>query len=108
MVLTKLDVLDTLDEIPVCVAYKIDGATINEMPATSRALAKIVPVYTTMPGWKTSTKGTADWNKLPSAARAYVEFLECESGVEAGCISTGPERNETICRPGSRFEALTT
>src|ERR1019366_5490263 len=52
LVVTKLDVLDTLDEIPVCVAYKIDGVVTNEMPATSRALAKISPVYTTLPGWK--------------------------------------------------------
>jgi adenylosuccinate synthase len=108
MVVTKLDVLDTLDEIPVCVAYKIDGVVTNEMPATSRALAKISPVYTTLPGWKTSTKGISDWNKLPTAARAYLDFIQAESGVEAGCISTGPERNETIRRPGSRFEALTT
>ncbi|HWE52729.1 MAG TPA: adenylosuccinate synthase [Bryobacteraceae bacterium] len=108
MVLTKLDVLDSLDEIPVCVAYTIDGVRTNEMPATSRALAKISPIYTTLPGWKSSTKGISDWKELPTAARAYIDFIEAESGVEAGCISTGPERNETIRRVGSRFQSLTT
>ncbi len=107
MVVTKLDVLDQLDEIPVCVAYTIGGTETREMPATSRELARITPVYEMLPGWKVPTKGISDWAKLPVKAREYLEFLERETGVEAGCISTGPERNETIRRPGSRFEALT-
>jgi adenylosuccinate synthase len=107
MVLTKLDVLDALDEIPVCVAYKIDGATTCEIPATWRELAKAEPVYERLPGWKTSTKGVCEWGDLPAAAQEYLVFLERHSGVEVGCISTGPERNETIRRAGSRFAALT-
>jgi len=107
IVVTKLDVLDELDEIPVCVGYKLDGKATEEMPATWRQLARIEPVYKKLPGWKTSTRGVSDWNKLPATARAYLDFLEAETGIEVGCISTGPERNETIRRPGSRFEALT-
>ena len=107
MVMTKLDVLDALDEIPVCVAYKIDGAATCEIPATWRELAKAEPVYERLPGWKTSTKGICGWDDLPAAAREYVLFLERQSGVEVGCISTGPERNETVHRAGTRFAALT-
>jgi adenylosuccinate synthase len=107
MVLTKLDVMDELDEIPVCVAYKIDGATTCDMPATHRELAKAVPVFETLPGWKTSTKGISEWSELPPAAQRYILFLEAQSGVEAGCISTGPERTETVQRAGTRFARLT-
>ena len=107
MVVTKLDVLDELDEIPVCVAYRIDGATTCEIPATWRELDKAEPVYERLPGWKTPTKGISEWTDLPKAAQDYLLFLERQSGVEVGCISTGPERNETIRRNGSRFAALT-
>jgi adenylosuccinate synthase len=107
MVVTKLDVLDELEEIPVCVGYKIGGSTTSEMPATVRELAKAEPVYKTLPGWKSSTEGIADWDRLPSAARDYVIFLEEQTGVEVGCVSTGPERNQTVRRPNSRFSAAT-
>ena len=107
MVLTKLDVMDELEEIPVCVAYRIDGETSCEIPATCRELAKVEPVYERLPGWKTSTKGMSRWEELPAAAQQYLLFLENKSGVEVGCISTGPERTETIVRPGTRFAELT-
>jgi len=107
MVVTKLDVLDELDEIPVCVGYKIGGVMASEMPATVRELAKAEPVFEVMPGWKSSTEGISDWEKLPAAAQEYVMFLEDQTGVEAGCISTGPERNQTVRRKGSRFEEIT-
>jgi adenylosuccinate synthase len=107
MVVTKLDVMDELAEIPVCVAYKIDGVVTTEMPATVRELAKAEPVYEVLPGWQSSTEGISDWNKLPAAAQKYVTFLEELTGVEAGCISTGPERTQTVRRPGSRFEKIT-
>ena len=108
MVVTKLDVLDELEEIPVCVAYKIDGRTQREMPATVRELAKAEPVFDVLPGWKTSTEGISNWDKLPAAAQEYVMFLEEQTGVEAGCISTGPERNQTVRRKDSRFAEATT
>jgi adenylosuccinate synthase len=107
MVLTKLDVMDELDEIPVCVAYRIEGKATCEIPATHRELAKVEPVFERLPGWKTSTKGISKWEDLPEAARQYVLFLERQTGIEAGCISTGPERTETILRSGSRFSELT-
>ena len=107
MVVTKLDVLDGLDQIPVCVGYKIDGKTTTEMPATVRELAKAEPVYEVLPGWMSSTEGISEWDKLPAAAQKYVTFLEEQTGVEAGCISTGPERTQTVRRPGSKFEKIT-
>ena len=65
------------------------------------------PFTSGSPGWKTIHKGMSDWADLPAAAQQYLLFLERQSGVEVGCISTGPERNETIRRAGSRFAALT-
>jgi adenylosuccinate synthase len=106
LMITKLDVLDSLDEIPVCVGYKLRGQEIHEMPATYRALEAIEPVYKNMPGWKTSTRGIPTFEALPERARAYLNFLEERSGVEIGGVSTGPERNETILRPGSKMDKL--
>jgi adenylosuccinate synthase len=107
MVVTKLDVLDELDEIKVCTAYRIDGQEVREMPATVRLLGRVEPVYRTLPGWRCKTEGISQWDELPAAARTYLEFLEEQTGVEAGCISTGPERMQTILRAGSRFEQAT-
>jgi adenylosuccinate synthase len=106
LMITKLDVLDHLDEIPVCVGYRLNGADVLEMPATYRALEAIEPVYEMMPGWRTSTRGIARFDELPDKARAYLRFLEETAGVEVGGVSTGPERNETIIRAGSKFERL--
>ncbi len=106
LVITKLDVLDILEEIPVCTGYRLAGAEIDEMPATYRALEAIDPVYTMLPGWCTSTRGIARYEDLPELARSYLKFLEDHTGVEVGGISTGPERNETIIRPGSKLERL--
>ncbi len=102
----KLDVLDLLDEIPVCIRYRLHGAEVTEMPATYRALEAVEPVYEMMPGWHTSTRGIARFDELPAEARAYLRFLEERTGVEVGGVSTGPERNETIIRGGSKLERL--
>lgn len=106
LIMTKLDVLDELDEIPVCIAYKIDGKDTGEMPATYRGMQAIKPVYQTLPGWKSSTRGIDSYDALPEKARRYIEFLEQRTGVEVGCVSTGPERNETMVRRGSTLEKL--
>jgi adenylosuccinate synthase len=98
MVVTKLDVLDELEQIPVCVAYRIGGRTTCEMPATVRELAKAEPVFETLPGWRSSTEGMSDWDALPEKAKQYLMFLEEKSRLEIGVISTGPERNQTIRR----------
>jgi adenylosuccinate synthase len=106
LVVTKLDVLDEFDQIPVCVAYRIGGREVTEIPPTVAEVEKIVPVYECMPGWSSSTFGIDSYDDLPSRAKDYLAFLERRTGVEAGCISTGPERNQTIVRPGSRLEKL--
>ncbi|MEP6922435.1 MAG: adenylosuccinate synthase [bacterium] len=94
--LTKLDVLDTLDEIKVCTGYKLDGRACDSLPAVAQDLRRVEPVYATLPGWKSSTVGTTEMNALPANARRYVEFLSEQIGVEIGLVSTGPERSQTI------------
>jgi adenylosuccinate synthase len=94
--LTKLDVLDALDEIKVCTGYTLDGRACESFPAVSQDLRRVEPVYATLPGWKTSTEGITDLDALPAAARRYIEFLSTEIGVEIGLVSTGPERGQTI------------
>jgi len=93
---TKLDVLDELAEIPVCVGYKIDGKTTEEMPAQGCGYDKIECVYEKMPGWKTSTEGITRMDKLPQAARNYLAFLEKQAGAKIGMVSTGPDRDQTM------------
>jgi len=94
--LTKLDVLDTLDELKVCTGYRLDGRTCDSLPAVSTDLRRVEPVYETLPGWKSPTEGVTDIGRLPRAARDYVEFLSAQIGVEIGLVSTGPERDQTI------------
>jgi len=96
LVVTKLDVLDELAEIPICVGYKIGGKMTAEIPAHARGFENIECVYHTMPGWRSSTQGITQMEKLPKAARAYLAFLEKESGARVGMVSTGPGREETI------------
>ena len=89
LVVTKLDVLDELAEIPVCVGYKINGKETDEAPAQDSGYAEIECVYRKMPGWRTSTQGITKLEKLPKAAREYLDFLEKESGARIGMVSTG-------------------
>jgi adenylosuccinate synthase len=96
LVVTKLDVLDELAEIPVCVAYKIDGKKTTEIPAQDSGFNKIEPIYEKMPGWRTSTQGVTNLKDLPKGARDYLAFLEKESGARIGMVSTGPERDQTM------------
>ena len=106
LIITKLDVLDQLEEIPVCVRYRLNGSDICEMPATFRMLEAVEPVFEKLPGWRTSTRGIDRYEQLPQRARDYLRFLEERTGVEVGAVSTGPERNETMIRKGSRLENL--
>lgn len=103
--LTKLDVLDALEEIKVCVGYEIDGKRIDTFPAVSLDLAKIKPIYETLEGWKSDTVGITKIEDLPAKAREYVEFLSNSIGVEIGLISTGPERDQTIILQDSVMES---
>jgi len=103
--LTKLDVLDALDEIKICIGYEVDGKRIDTFPAVSNDLRKIKPVYETLAGWNSETLGVTSFEELPDNARKYVEFLSTQVGVEIGLISTGPERDQTIIMRGSTMES---
>ena len=96
LVVTKLDVLDELAEIPVCVGYKINGKETAEIPAHASGYDGIECIYRTMPGWRTPTQGITEFEKLPKAAREYLDFLEKESGARVGMVSTGPGREQTM------------
>ncbi len=106
LIITKLDVLDDLDSIPVCVAYRVDGKVVDSMPATEREIEAIEPVFEKLPGWKSRTRGVSRWDGLPARAKDYLKFLESSTGVEVGCVSTGPERNQTMVLPGSKMARL--
>jgi adenylosuccinate synthase len=106
LVVTKLDVLDEFETIPVCVGYRLGGCEIGEMPPGVAELASIEPIYECLPGWKTPTFGMTCYDQLPARAKDYLAFLEEQAGVEIGSISTGPERNQTIVRPESRLAKL--
>ncbi len=99
LVVTKLDVLDTLREIPVCTAYRIDGKITDTIPADVRGLESIEPILTVMKGWDKPTENVRSFDALPSAAKEYLKFLEAESGAKIGMISTGPDRDQTIVLP---------
>ncbi len=99
LVVTKLDVLDELEEIPICIGYEINGKISDEIPADVQGLEAIKPVYTRLKGWRQSTEGIAEYDKLPQAARDYLAFQERESGAKIGMISTGPDRDHTIVLP---------
>ena len=106
LIITKLDVLDTLDEIPVCVSYEYEGASFDEMPPEAEVLGRVCPIYRTFPGWKQSTFGLTRYSDLPQQARFYLEFIRDQVGVEIAVISTGPEREQSIILPGTRLEKL--
>jgi adenylosuccinate synthase len=96
LALTKLDVLDDLDEIKICVAYKINGAQTDQVPYDANRMAEAEPVYETMPGWNERTVGISRFADLPEKAQTYIRRLEELSGAPFAFISTGAERNETI------------
>jgi len=99
LVVTKMDVMDECAEIPVCTGYKIDGKVTDVIPADVRGFKAIHPIYTTLPGWKCSTEGITEYDKLPKRAQEYLQFIERESGARIGMISTGPDRVQTITLP---------
>jgi adenylosuccinate synthase len=94
--ITKLDVLDGMDEIKVCTSYRLDGRAVDLIPTGAEAVARCTPVYETMPGWKDSTVGARSFDALPANARAYLKRIEALTGVPIAMVSTGPDRDETI------------
>ena len=94
--LTKLDVLDELDEIKMCIAYNLNGKKIDYLPAAVNDQLKVKPVYKIFKGWKSSTKGIKEFNKLPEKAKIYIKELENFIQAKVSSISTSPERDDTI------------
>ena len=94
--LTKLDVLDELDEIKMCIQYELDGKKIDYLPAAVEDQVKIKPVYKVFPGWKSSTNGIQEFEKLPDNAKIYIQAIENFIEAKISSISTSPERQDTI------------
>ena len=98
IVLTKLDVLDELDELKICIGYRINGKKFDYLPFGEDLQSKAKPIYKKIKGWKKSTYGLTKWSDLPSAAKNYIKTIEKIIGVDIAIISTGPERSQTIDR----------
>jgi adenylosuccinate synthase len=98
LALTKLDVLDGVETLEICTAYKCSSRTLTEFPSDLSQLAGSTPVYESMPGWKAPTKGIRRYEDLPESARKYIARLEEVSGVRVAIVSTGSERDDTILR----------
>ena len=107
LALTKLDVLDDLDELKVCTAYRVGGEESRDFPADRQALADAQPVYRTVKGWQCSTVGILDEADLPPAARDYVALIEDAIEAPVGLVSTGPRREETLLRDDPALARLT-
>ena len=92
-----MDVLDGMDEVKICTAYKMKDGSIRQLPPLSaHEYEGITPVYESMPGWKESTFGVTKWEDLPVNAQKYIKRLEELSGAKVAILSTGPERDQTI------------
>jgi len=98
IVLTKLDVLDDLNEIKICVGYNIGGKKYDYLPFNENLQNLVEPIYVTMPGWQSTTFGITKWSDLPVNAQNYIKYIEEVVQIKISIISTGPERNETIDR----------
>ena len=101
---TLLDVLDDLDEVRICVGYRIDGRSLDAMPASTEEIARVEPKYETLGGWRTDTTAIRRWSDLPTEARAYVERIGEVIGTEIAVVGVGPDRRQSIFRPGSWLE----
>ena len=98
IVLTKLDVLDELKSIQVCIGYKLNNKTYDYLPFNELDQSLVIPIYETFDGWNSSTFGITNWKDLPENARNYILFVEKLIDTKISIISTGPERNQTIDR----------
>jgi adenylosuccinate synthase len=96
--LTKLDVLDTFDEVKVCTGYTINGTVMRNYPDRPDMLKHAVPVYETLPGWKSSTEGITKFADLPQSAQQIVKIVERETGIPVSMVGTGPSRNAMVVR----------
>ncbi|MEU7811554.1 adenylosuccinate synthase [Pseudonocardia sp. NPDC049154] len=96
--LTKLDVLSSLERVPICVAYEVDGKRVDDMPMTQTDIHHAVPVYEELPGWFEDISGVREFDDLPAAARDYVHRIEELTGAPVSAIGVGPGRDQTITR----------
>jgi adenylosuccinate synthase len=96
--LTKLDVLDGLEEVKICTHYEVDGKAIDRLPFGAQALSRCVPVYESLAGWQQSTAGIRSWDDLPERARHYLHRVEELAGARIDLVSTGADRQDTIMR----------
>jgi adenylosuccinate synthase len=96
--ITKLDVLDGLEELNICTGYKLDGKVVDLLPIGADEVSRCEPIYETLPGWSDSTFGVKRWDDLPANARAYLERMQALVGIPIDIVSTGPERDETILK----------
>jgi adenylosuccinate synthase len=94
--ITKLDVLDGLSELQLCVGYELDGERVDILPMGADEIARCKPIYETLPGWSHSTVGVTDYAKLPQAAQRYLQRIEAVTGVPIHMVSTSPDRDHTI------------
>ena len=94
--ITKLDVLDGLTELMLCTGYEMDGHTIDILPMGADDIERCTPIYEVMPGWSDSTVGITQYDKLPVAARLYLQRIEQVTGVPIHMVSTSPDRDHTI------------
>jgi len=100
LALTKLDVLDEFEEISISTGYRCRGELLEGIPYGATMLAECEPIYETLPGWKTNTSRTTEYDDLPAEAKSYISRIEELCGAPVGLISTGPDRTETIIREG--------
>ncbi len=96
LALTKLDVLDSLGHIRICVAYELDGKRIDYLPSRAEQLERVTPIYEDLPGWKTSTEDARSWDDLPPAAQGYVRRVEELMETPVSVVSVGPARHQTL------------
>ena len=96
MAVTRLDILDSFDEIKMCVAYEIDGKILNEIPASLKILAKVKPIYENFAGWKTDISKIRNYDELPENAKKYLERMAEVTKIKLGMVSVGPNRDQTI------------
>ena len=94
--LTKIDVLDELKELYICVAYKLNGKRIDYLPSSLRDQIKVKPVYKKFNGWLKNTSGIKKWKDLPKNAKNYIKFIENYCNVKISSVSTSPKREDTI------------
>jgi adenylosuccinate synthase len=96
MAITRLDILDKLKNLKICVGYKYQGKLLDEFPASLKVLDKVEPVYEEFPGWETPLSDIRSYDQLPANAKRYIERLSEVAGIKIGIVSVGPNRDQTI------------